>query len=197
MLHGTLSPKSICSSYSIHSSICHHPCSQWYHPNHRLTNVSSLIWPFIPQVGWEIISRARWSILVPDSLEVLRKWAFSDGNESWGYRCRSSSVCSSHVNFKSQLKALTKLLQEAEGPANIARPQIQFPRTTGYKDSHRQSLCVGRFAQDNSICWYLAVLQRLNFKDFFCILVASMRTGTALAATVLETLESDSETRHK
>lgn len=46
----------------------------------------------------------------------------------------------------------------------------------------RQNLYLERFAQDNGTCWYLAVLQRPNFKDFFCSLVASVSTGSALGS---------------
>lgn len=65
---------------------------------------------------------------------------------------------------------------------SAVRPQRQPPRPMGYEYGHQASLYLERFAQDNGTCWYLAVLQRPNFKDFFHLLVASMSTGSALGS---------------
>lgn len=66
---------------------------------------------------------------------------------------------------------------------SVARPQMQLLRTIAYENGHHLHKSLSkRFAQDNGKCWYMSVLQRPNFKDFFCILVASMRTESALGS---------------
>lgn len=66
---------------------------------------------------------------------------------------------------------------------SVARPQMQFLRTIAYENGHHLLKCLPtRFAQDNGKYWYMAVFQRPNFKDFFCILVASTRIVSALGS---------------